>query len=294
MSDPDSSLAKSLFGSAHSTAKRGIFRVSSYAHATESVIAPFFTGWECVSPSSTPYDFDNRTRQDNRGTPFIFLQYTIRGTAYFVHRETTTPVPAGHAVLISVPSATRLHADTRSAYEFLWVNMLGSAATAWADNLTAKHGHVFSLPRHAPSLTCLARLHAMVSSGAWDRSPDLAMMENFRLTVLLPRDMQRTVKDLPLLDQARARIQEHCGDPEFGVSRLARDLQISRGHLARLFTAATGRSPLQVIKEQRMQQAAILLSQGVPIHKVSAACGYRDVNYFRRDYRRQTGSSPVS
>lgn len=200
---------------------------------------------------------------------------------------------AGNAVLIAVRSSTRLYADTsHSPYEFLWVNMLGIAAYDWANHLTVRHGHVFSLPRHAPTLACMARLHAMACADVWRKSPDLAVLENFRLTLHVPRDMQKTDEAVPLLDQARTSILEHCCDPDFGVTRLARELKISRGHLSRIFSAGTGRSPLHAIKEQRLQQATILLAQGVPVHKVAVACGYRDTQYFRRDYRRQTGTSP--
>lgn len=288
---------RTLFGDAPvrtGRVRRGIFPLNAHCQALEPVIYPFFAGWECLSAPDGTYDFDNRTRTDNDGRPFAFVQYTMRGVAFFDDGRTTMPVPAGHAVVVPVPSPSRLHADAaRAGYEFIWVNMLGVAAHRWASDLAAQHGPVIRLTRHSPALASMTRLVAMACTGVWRKSPDLALLENFRLTLSLSRDMGRSGRRDPLLDRMYALIVEHCCDADFSVVTLARLLGISRGHLARVVRAGTGRTAIQAIKERRLQQAAILLAQGVPVGKACRACGYRDTAYFSRDYRRQTGAAPI-
>jgi AraC-like DNA-binding protein len=270
--------------------RRGIFPLSAQDHVAGAVIYPFFAGWELLSLPADTYDFDNRTRTDNDGQPFAFVQFTMQGSAFFDDGRSTMPVPAGHAVVVPVPSPTRLYADARCAsYEFIWVNMLGAAAHRWASDLVARHGSIIRLTQRAPALASMTRLFTMACTGAWRTSPDLALLENFRLTLSLSRELGRGERRDPLLERMQALIAEHCGDPDFSVVTLARLLGISRGHLARIVRAGTGRTVIQAIKERRLQQAAILLAQGVSARKASRACGYRDTAYFNRDYRRHTG-----
>jgi len=54
------------------------------------------------------------------------------------------------------------------------------------------------------------------------------------------------------------------------------------------------RNPIQAIKDWRLDQASVLLAQGIHTDKAGLACGYSNPAYFVRDFRRRMGRSPKS
>lgn len=74
---------------------------------------------------------------------------------------------------------------------------------------------------------------------------------------------------------------------------LARIAGVSASHLGALFAAECGCGPLQYLQRRRMERAAWLLDNPyLRVHEVAAACGYEDVNYFVRLFRRHHGQPP--
>jgi transcriptional regulator GlxA family with amidase domain len=61
----------------------------------------------------------------------------------------------------------------------------------------------------------------------------------------------------------------------------------------RRFKAATGCSLIEYLQNLRIEEAKRLLEQGkLPVEEVSLAAGYEDVSFFRRLFKRLTGSTP--
>jgi AraC-like DNA-binding protein len=283
------------FDSRLSGVTRGIYPVIPRQAMTASLVAPFFTGWEFIGRGGSEYGFDNASRQDNRGVPFVFIQYIIRGTAYFTSAQGRMPITAGHAVLVPVPSPTHLHVDVSQAeHEFLWINMLGSPIHSWANDLTARHGFIFRMGEHSPALNHLINLYLLGHHGYRQSSLLPALMENFRFTIEVARHLEGTADELTLVEQAWRCIKDGYADQNFGVAKMALKLGVSRGHLARVFHEETGRTLIHAIKDWRLDQATILLAQGIHPNKAGIACGYSNPAYFSRDFRRRTGRSPKS
>jgi AraC-like DNA-binding protein len=275
--------------------RRGIHRVLPFGVSAGALVAPHYTGWEFIDRGGREYRFDNAARQDNRGAPFVFIQYVMRGTAQFTSAHGVVQLTAGDAILVPVPSATQLQVDVSHAdHEFLWVNMLGSYVHAWARDLTERRGHVCRLSEHSPALNHLFNLYSLGHHGTNPKSYQPAMLETFRLTIEVARLLEDGTDELSLVEQAWRCIKDGYADENFSVARMARTLGVSRGHLARVFHQETGRTVVQAIKEWRLDQASVLLAQGVHPDKAGLACGYANPAYFARDFRRRLGRSPRS
>ena len=85
-------------------------------------------------------------------------------------------------------------------------------------------------------------------------------------------------------------------EPGFGwsVSSLARQAGMSRSGFAEKFRLETGRTPMEVVTEARMEMAARLLRRSrEPIKAISASAGYSSSTAFIRTFRRQYGRSPT-
>ena len=68
----------------------------------------------------------------------------------------------------------------------------------------------------------------------------------------------------------------------------------SESVLLRNFRQVTGTSPLQYLLDYRMQKAAeMLLTTEIKSADIAMACGFRDVSYFTKTFRRKMGSTPI-
>ena len=86
-----------------------------------------------------------------------------------------------------------------------------------------------------------------------------------------------------------------AGNPSasWTVERLARSVGMGRSNFAAHFTAQVGRAPMEVVAEQRMEQAAQLLGKGnLKIAEISELAGYGSEAAFSRRFTRHFGISP--
>ena len=96
----------------------------------------------------------------------------------------------------------------------------------------------------------------------------------------------------PAVGLAQAYLETHLNQP-LSLVRVARAASVSASHLSALFTAEFGVGPMRYLQRLRLERARWLLSNPyLRIHEISEACGYEDVNYFTRLFRRSFGMSP--
>ena len=94
------------------------------------------------------------------------------------------------------------------------------------------------------------------------------------------------------LDVALDYCRMHVSEP-ITVDDIARAAGYSRYHFTRLFTASQGVSPKEYLQDMRIRKAMELLqTTRSTIKEVAAQCGFVDVNYFCRAFKRNAGISP--
>lgn len=80
---------------------------------------------------------------------------------------------------------------------------------------------------------------------------------------------------------------------DLGLNRFAEMFNISKTYLSNLFKKETGVTLTDYIHQTRMRKAITLLnSSSLPMTAVATACGYNDINYFIRIFKRTYGLSP--
>ncbi|GAA6189737.1 hypothetical protein NBRC116596_28000 [Litorivita sp. NS0012-18] len=106
-----------------------------------------------------------------------------------------------------------------------------------------------------------------------------------------PSDSER------LLSRALALIDQHCSNPDFGPSSLATSLNVSKRTLQRHFQPL-GETPGQRILMRRLALAhrrltgALIAGSKQTITDVILDCGFNDVSYFYREFRKKYGVAP--
>ncbi|MDL5055072.1 helix-turn-helix transcriptional regulator [Oscillatoria laete-virens NRMC-F 0139] len=103
--------------------------------------------------------------------------------------------------------------------------------------------------------------------------------------VALPAHLRRLEDFRRSLDAQFAR--------EFRLGDWARKLRVDKSHLCRAFKDYTGKSPLNYLVNRRVQEAMLRLRSGDDkITVIAQECGFSDIGYFNRVFRRITGMSP--
>ena len=106
---------------------------------------------------------------------------------------------------------------------------------------------------------------------------------------------QRAGSELDPVERAVSFIATHYDRP-LDVAWLAAKVSfVSPSHLGRLFRQRLGVSPLQHLKQVRLERAAQLLcSSADAVAAVARRVGYRNVSHFVRDFRRMFGVTPLA
>ena len=88
-------------------------------------------------------------------------------------------------------------------------------------------------------------------------------------------------------------IAHHLGD---GISTaiIAEELGFNADYLSRVFRKGSGASITETIHRRRIDEAQFQLSRSTrTVSQVAYSCGYRDVGYFRRLFKRHAGVTPL-
>lgn len=97
-----------------------------------------------------------------------------------------------------------------------------------------------------------------------------------------------------LAGRADAHIRTHFHH-RISTASLARELECNPDYLGRVFRLAYGKTPTEAIHWRRLRHARrMLLESDRNVEEISRTCGFRDVRYFRRLFKRHEGMTPLA
>lgn len=94
-----------------------------------------------------------------------------------------------------------------------------------------------------------------------------------------------------MVKQAILYLQAHYKE-EVCVDDVCRHVGFSKYYFCHSFRRVTGRSVMAYVQDLRCAYARQLLQEGCTVSECAARCGFSDVSYFTRVFRRQTGRLP--
>lgn len=111
------------------------------------------------------------------------------------------------------------------------------------------------------------------------------------LTVPAPPRLSKY--DEEFLEKLHQLIQRNLSDESYSVELLASDICLSRTQLFRKCKALTGTSPVELLRNTRLQRAQQLLAEGKgSVAEVAYSVGFTDASYFTRCYKAYFGTTP--
>lgn len=128
-----------------------------------------------------------------------------------------------------------------------------------------------------------AEATGVLSSGTQERQPGQQ-----------PQEETAQAED-PFLHQANTVLARHLSEPGFSVRDWADLLHMDRTTLFRKYKAATGQSPDEALREERLQRAADLLRKRAGnVAEVADAVGFASVSAFSRRFRERFDATPAA
>ena len=88
-------------------------------------------------------------------------------------------------------------------------------------------------------------------------------------------------------------IEAHLGNSNMTIAHLARVVDMSEFHFARLFKVTTGASPHQYVMNRRIQLVKTLLrTTDLLLGEIAHHAGFADHSHMGREFKRATGLTP--
>ena len=95
------------------------------------------------------------------------------------------------------------------------------------------------------------------------------------------------------LEHVRERVHEGFAET-IALSELARMAGVHAGHLTRMFRRHYGHSIGAYHRMARLERAARLIAEGVPLAAIASTAGFADQSHFSRAFKRQFGRTPAA
>jgi len=107
-------------------------------------------------------------------------------------------------------------------------------------------------------------------------------------------DIVVTDRDGEFLENAMAWIGDNIENSDLTIDQLASHLGMGRTTMYNKLKSLTGKSPVELIKEYRINRSRVLLQSGqYSVSEVAYKVGFSDPGYFSRCFREQNGMSPA-
>lgn len=163
---------------------------------------------------------------------------------------------------------------------------------AGGDHLLSSRSRVLDLRNDPLSRRWIADLVELTASGDATTGDGLLLTLLTRLGARDERDATAAAMPAPVTEALR--YLERRLHHELSNEEVAEAAGVSVSHLGGLFRSHLGCGPLHHLQRLRLDRAAHMLRNpylGLP--EVAKACGYKDVNYFIRHFKRARGIPPA-
>lgn len=98
--------------------------------------------------------------------------------------------------------------------------------------------------------------------------------------------------DQSFLDKLNRIIAEGYTDPLFNLEKMASLMMVSDRQLQRKVKALVDRTPIELVREFRLKNAAQLLAKGKQIAYISDICGFSNASHFSYSFKKSYGMTP--
>lgn len=208
------------------------------------------------------------------------IHYVEAGKGIYETEGKQYPVGAGQAFLILPGRTTTYTADADDPWRYRWIGFDGGLAAAFdalppvfsvADELFPRYPENVKAPEYTLAAGLLTLCGALFPDGGGERERGgnryVAQVQEFVRLSYMWQDLR--------------------------VEEIARQMNLDRRYLSRIFRQETGQTLQDFLISVRMQEAERYLRRGVPVGETAQLCGYADVFNFSKMFKKRFGVSPA-
>jgi AraC-like DNA-binding protein len=245
-----------------------------------------------ATENSQDYRFDNMARGKSG---FAVLQYTLAGSGVLELDNRILSLTAGSLMLALVPGRHSYYLPKDSvSWEFVYFVIYGREALRILAIVERAMGNVLVLRDGG---TVIKTMHSSLRFFNANRD-SITAFDNSRYAYDLCLSLAGECFSHPDGGQESRflEVKKFIKDNlhrDVSVSEMAVIASLSRSHFTRLFTESEGLTPNTYLEDLRLKTATQLLRTGtMSVKETAFACGYYDVNYFCRVFKRRMGITP--
>lgn len=110
----------------------------------------------------------------------------------------------------------------------------------------------------------------------------------------VPQEVVITDRDEQIIQKVMTWLEENVSDAEVTVDQLAQYLGMGRTSMYNKIKGLTGKSPVEMIQDFRMEKATYYLKSGqLSVSETSYKVGFSDPGYFSRSFKKHFGMTPA-
>jgi AraC-like DNA-binding protein len=118
-------------------------------------------------------------------------------------------------------------------------------------------------------------------------------VDKYKATLLPEENEEFESQDQKLLKRAISIVENNINDSQFGVEKMALEMNMSRTNLHRRIKSVTGFPPNELIRSIRLRKAArLILNRVDSVTQIALATGFDDYSYFSKAFKKHFGVSP--
>jgi len=245
------------------------------------------------------YSWDGMARLGRGDAPLFAFQLTLAGWGSFqLAGQRACRVPPGSAFIALIPSRHRYFLPRESpGWTFGWISIHHPYVLERMKKLVAQAGPLIEVAPRGPLAGIVIRLiRGAIKKDFRDAfEVELAL---FELMLHCEQAAQQarasSGEGSRLLEEVRQRVAGSLPKvPD--VEALATQYGMSRTHFTHFFRQRTGSTPARFAAEVRIREATrLLLETRLPLKQIAENCGFADVNYFGKVFRRFHHMSPAA
>lgn len=239
----------------------------------------------------------------------IELHFCEQGDGFFRSRHTEAKMVPGRVTLLFAPNHHHVSSDPKKEYCRTVIQIPDgqiSKALPFLAPTRFDFLPTFTSPIRQFTLTSqqhadLKRIFRLLSREVRSRRRSLSPGVSLYLAELLYTlsdtraergdDYDIAPHESLLVERARDFIQAN-GNRPVTPRELALELEVSQGHMWRVFKRVLGLNPRAYLFERRMDNAREYLRSGMTLDQVAAACHYADTSSFSRAFKEHVGLTP--
>ncbi|HMG92290.1 MAG TPA: helix-turn-helix domain-containing protein [Chryseolinea sp.] len=119
--------------------------------------------------------------------------------------------------------------------------------------------------------------------------------DKYKASLVKETDEEFESQDQKLLRVAISTVENNISDPQFGVEKMAAEMNMSRTNLHRKLKSIMGLPPSELIRSIRLRKAArLILSKVNSVSQIALLVGFDDYAHFSKSFKKHFGVSPTN